>query len=60
MTWLTWLVIAVVITAVAAVTGLKPSGTRPMARTHLMGVARGVLVVVVLILLYLAVRTRIG
>jgi hypothetical protein len=58
MTWLTWLLLAVVIAAVAAITGLKPRGTRPVARTQLMSAARGILVVVVLILLYLAIRAR--
>jgi hypothetical protein len=37
MTWLTWLTIAVLIAAVAAITGLKPKGTKPVARTQLMG-----------------------
>ena len=41
-----WIVLVVVITAVAAITGLKPKGTRPVARTRLMGVARFVLLVV--------------
>ncbi len=58
MTWLTWLVLAVIITAVAAITGVKPKGTRHVSGTHLMGVARIVLVVFVLICLYLAFRAR--
>lgn len=58
MTWLTWLIVAVVITAVAAVTGLKPKGGRPVARTHMMGMARLVLLAVVIILAYLAFRSR--
>jgi hypothetical protein len=57
-TWLTWLIVAVVITAVAAVTGLKPKGGRPVARTHMMGMARLVLLAVVIILGYLAFRSR--
>jgi len=60
MTWLTWLMLAVVIAAVAAVTGIKPKGTRPVARTQLMGVARFVLFVIVLIFAYLAFRARSG
>jgi uncharacterized membrane protein YecN with MAPEG domain len=56
MTWIFWLGLAVAIGIVAAVTGMKPSGTRPVARTHLMGVARFVLVVMVLLFLYLAYR----
>jgi hypothetical protein len=57
-TWLTWLIVAAVITAVAAVTGLKPKGGRPVARTHMMGMARLVLLAVVIILAYLAFRSR--
>jgi hypothetical protein len=60
MTWLALLGIAVLITAVAAVTGIKARGTRPVARTQLMGVARIVLVLTVLLLLYLAYRARSG
>ena len=37
-------------------TGAKPKGTRPVSHTHLMGVARFVLVVMVLLVLYLAYR----
>ena len=58
MTWLTWLIVAVAITAVAAVTGLKPKGGRPVARTHMMGMARLVLLAVVIILAYLAFRSQ--
>ena len=60
MTWLTWLILAVVITAIAAVTGLKPKGTRHVAGTQLMSVARFVLILVVLVFLYLAFRARSG
>jgi hypothetical protein len=35
---------------------MKPSGTRPVARTRMMGVARFVLVVMLLLFLYLAYR----
>ena len=51
MTWLTWLILAVVITAIAAVTGLKPKGTEHVAGTQLMSVARFVLILVVLVFL---------
>jgi len=54
MTWLSWLMIAAVIAAVAAVTGVKPKGTRPVARTQLMSVARVVLFVLALIVAYFA------
>lgn len=58
MTWLGWLAIAVVIAAVAAVTGIKPSGTRHVAGTKLMGVARVALLIIVIIVAYLALRGR--
>jgi hypothetical protein len=48
----------VIITAVAAVTGLNPKGGRPVARTHMMGVARVVLLAVIIIFAYLAFRSR--
>lgn len=54
MTWLGWLTIAVLVAAVAAVTGLKPSGTRHVAGTQLMGVARVVLVLLALVFAYFA------
>jgi heme/copper-type cytochrome/quinol oxidase subunit 4 len=56
MSWMFWLGLAVAIGIVAAVTGMKPSGTRPVARTRLMGMARFVLVVLLLLFLYLAYR----
>lgn len=60
MNWLVWLGLAVVIAAVAAVTGVKPKGTRPVAHTRMMGVARVFLFVIVAILAYLAYRARGG
>ena len=60
MTWLAWLVLAVLVTAVAALTGVKPRGTRHVARTRLMGVARVVLVVVAIILAYVVFRAGAG
>ena len=60
MTWLTALVVVVLVVAVAAVTGFKPKGTRHVAGTRMMGVARFVLVVVILIVAYLVFRTRTG
>ena len=56
MTPLFWLGLAVVVGALAALTGLKPKGTRPVSNTRLMGVARFLLIVMVLVLLYLAYR----
>ena len=60
MTWLMWLGLAVVITAVAAVTGFKPKGTRHVAHTRMMGMARVALAAVAIILFYLAFRTHTG
>jgi hypothetical protein len=60
MSWFAWLGLAVLITAVAAITGIKPKGTRHVARTGLMGMARLVLLAVVIILVYFALRARFG
>jgi hypothetical protein len=60
MTWLAWLGVVVVIVAIAAVTGFKPKGTRHVAGTRMMGVARFVLFLIVLIAAYLAYRARAG
>lgn len=60
MSWLFWLGLAVVIGIVAAVTGIKPRGTRPVARTRLMSVGRFVLLILIAILLFLAYRARYG
>jgi len=56
MTWLVWLVLAVVLTAAAAVTGLKPKGTRPVAHTRMMGMARLVLVLALIVIAYFVLR----
>jgi len=60
MNWLVWLGLAVVVAAVAAVTGFKPRGTRPVAHTRMMGVGRIALLVIVVIFAYLAFRARSG
>jgi hypothetical protein len=60
MTWLTWLILALLIAVFAGVTGFKPRGTRHVARTRLMGGARIALWVVVLIVAYLAFRAYSG
>lgn len=60
MSWIVWLSLAVVIAAVAAVTGLKAKGTRPVAHTRMMGVGRIVLVIIVIIFAYLAFQARSG
>lgn len=60
MNWLVWLGIAVVIAAVAAVTGIKAKGTRPVAHTRMMGMGRVALVVIAVIFAYIAFRARSG
>ena len=60
MTWLAWLGLAVLVTAIAAITGIKARGTRPVARTQLMAAGRIVLALGVLLFLYLAYRARAG
>jgi hypothetical protein len=60
MNWLVLLSVAVVIAAVAAVTGIKPDKTRHVGHTRMMGMARFVLVVAAAILAYLAFRARGG
>lgn len=60
MSWLFWLGLAVVIGIIAAVTGMKPKGTKPVARTRLMGVARFVLLILIAFVLFLAYRARSG
>jgi len=60
MTWFTWLAAAVLIAAVAAITGLKPKGTRHVASTRLMGVARLVLLALAIIIAYVLFRARSG
>jgi hypothetical protein len=58
MTWLTWLMLAVVVAVVAGVTGIKPKGTRHVAHTSLMGVARVLLLIIAAVLIYQAWRTH--
>jgi hypothetical protein len=60
MGWLVWLGLAVFVTVIAALTGAKPKGTRPVARSKMMGVARAILVILVLIFVFLAYRARSG
>jgi hypothetical protein len=52
---LTALIIGVVI-ALVAVIGVRPRGGRPVGRTQLMTVARIVLVVIALVVLFFALR----
>jgi hypothetical protein len=60
MGWLAWLGLAALIAAAAAITGIKPKGTRHVARTHLMGGARLALVALVIVFAYVAFRARSG
>ena len=53
-----WVGLAVLVAAIAALTGLKARGTRPVAGTRLMGVGRFVLLLIALVFLYLAFRGR--
>ena len=56
MSWLGWFALALVITVFAAVTGIKAKGTRPVANTQLMGVARWVLLLIVLVVAWQVYR----
>jgi hypothetical protein len=60
MNWLVWLGLAVVIAAVAAVTGIKPKGTRPVSHSRMMGMGRLALLAIVIILIYVAFRAHAG
>ena len=60
MNWLAVLVVVVLIAAVAAVTGIKPKGTRHVARTRLMDGARLALLALLILFAYLAFRARSG
>ncbi len=60
MNWLFWLTAAVALTAVVAVSGMQPTGTRPIAHTRMMSVARLVLLVLVVIFAFAAFRARTG
>jgi hypothetical protein len=54
------LIIALLVATFAALTGITPKGSRPVAHTRLMGVARFVLVVLALIIAYIVFRARSG
>ena len=60
MTWLGWLLITLLVATFAALTGIKPKGSRPVAHTQLMGMARFVLVMLALIIAYILFRARSG
>jgi UDP-N-acetylmuramyl pentapeptide phosphotransferase/UDP-N-acetylglucosamine-1-phosphate transferase len=56
--WLGILGIAVAVIAIVSVLGARPKGGRPVDRTHLMGVARFVLIIAGLIIGFLVFRAR--
>jgi len=58
--WLVLLGLAVVIVAIAAVTGIKPKGTRSVSHSRMMGMGRLALLAIVIIFVYLAYRARSG
>ena len=60
MSWGFWLTIAVVVSVLFAVFGLKPRGGRPVANSRMMTVARIVLLIVVVVLFYFFLRDRAG
>ena len=60
MEWLVWLGLAVVVTAVAAITGIKSKGTRQVANTRLMAVGRFILLILIALFAYMAFRARAG
>ncbi|HXH37608.1 MAG TPA: hypothetical protein VNN08_03195 [Thermoanaerobaculia bacterium] len=55
-----WLGLAALLTAIAAVTGIKPRGTRHVAHTRMLGMGRVFLVLLVAIFAYMAYRARSG
>ena len=58
MNWLVVLGMAVVLVAVAAVTGAKAKGTRHVSHTRMMGVGRVMLVILAVILGLVAFHLR--
>jgi len=60
MTWAFWLTAAVVVSVLFALFGVRPKGARPVASSRMMGVARIVLVIVAVLILYLVWRARSG
>lgn len=57
MTWLFWVMLAVIVTGVAAVTGLKAKGTRHVAHTRLLTVGRIALIAIAIIVALIVARS---
>lgn len=58
MIWFVLLGIAALVTAFAAVTGIKPKGTQHLAHTRLIGVARIILVFLILVVIGVYMASR--
>jgi hypothetical protein len=58
MSWLTVLWIVALAVAILALTGVEPSGTRPVGRTRLMSAARVVFGLMALVVAYFAYTHR--
>ncbi|HEY1251083.1 MAG TPA: hypothetical protein VGH97_07810 [Thermoanaerobaculia bacterium] len=58
--WIFWLGLAVLVAAIAAVTGIKSKGTRPVASTRLMAVGRFILLLLAAVFAWAAFRARAG
>lgn len=60
MGWSFWLSLAVIVSVLFVMFGLKPRGARPAASTRLVTIARVVLGIVIVLLFYLTFRARAG
>ena len=60
MSWAFWLTLAVVVSVLFALFGVRPRGARPVGSTRLMTIARVILVAVLVLLFYLFLRGRTG
>ncbi len=60
MSWLFWLMLAAIVTAVAGVTAIQPAGTRPIGHTRMMHMARIVLAALAIFFVYAAFRAHAG
>lgn len=56
MSWIVILWIAAAVTALIALTGIKPKGTRPVSQTRLINAARICFILILLILAAMAFR----